>query len=50
MGDFPRANRINTQKETAMKRKETKKGIRTGKEKILDGKNWIDPMCGPIRP
>ena len=33
-----------------MKKKVTKKDVKLGKEKILNGKNWIDPMCGPIRP
>jgi hypothetical protein len=31
-----------------MRKKETKKDVRTGKEKILSTKCWIDPMCGPI--
>jgi hypothetical protein len=33
-----------------MKKKVAKKDVKAGKEKILNGKNWIDPMCGPIRP
>ncbi len=33
-----------------MKKKETKKDVKTGKEKILNKKYWIDPMCGPICP
>jgi hypothetical protein len=32
-----------------MRKKETKKDVRTGKEKILNGKFWVDPMCGPVR-
>ncbi len=33
-----------------MKRTETKKDAKKGKEKMLTGKYWVDPMCGPIRP
>jgi hypothetical protein len=33
-----------------MKSKETKKDAKKGKEKMLSGKFWYDPMCGPIRP
>jgi len=33
-----------------MKSKETKKDAKKGKEKMLSGKYWYDPMCGPIRP
>lgn len=33
-----------------MKRKETKQNANKGKEKMLTGKYWNDPMCGPIRP
>jgi hypothetical protein len=33
-----------------MKSKETKKDAKKGKEKMLTGKYWYDPMCGPIRP
>jgi hypothetical protein len=32
------------------KKEEEKKDVRKGKEKILTGKYWHDPMCGPIRP
>jgi hypothetical protein len=32
-----------------MRKKETKKDVKTGKEKILNGKFWVDPMCGPVR-
>jgi hypothetical protein len=32
-----------------MKAKETKKEVKKGKEKILNGKYWTDPMCGPVR-
>jgi hypothetical protein len=31
-----------------MRKKETKKDVRTGKEKILSSKYWYDPMCGPV--
>jgi hypothetical protein len=31
-----------------MRKKETK-DAKTGKEKILSGKYWNDPMCGPVR-
>ena len=30
-----------------MRKKETKKDVKTGKEKMLIGKYWYDPMCGP---
>ena len=33
-----------------MKRKDTKRDVKKSAEKILKGKFWIDPMCGPIRP
>jgi len=33
-----------------MKSRETKKDAKKGKEKMLTGKYWYDPMCGPIRP
>ena len=34
-----------------MKYKETKKDAKKGgKEKMLSGKYWYDPMCGPVRP
>jgi len=32
-----------------MRKKETKKDVKTGKEKILNGKFWVDPMCVPVR-
>jgi hypothetical protein len=32
------------------KKEEEKKNIQKGKEKMLTGKYWYDPMCGPIRP
>jgi hypothetical protein len=32
-----------------MRKKVTKKDAKTGKEKILSGKYWNDPMCGPVR-
>jgi hypothetical protein len=32
-----------------MRKKETKQDVKTGKEKILNGKFWVDPMCGPVR-
>jgi hypothetical protein len=32
-----------------MRKKETKKDVKTGKEKILNGQFWVDPMCGPVR-
>jgi hypothetical protein len=31
-----------------MRKKETKKDVKAGKEKILNSKYWYDPMCGPI--
>jgi hypothetical protein len=33
-----------------MKKKAEKKGDKKGKEKMLTGKYWYDPMCGPIWP
>jgi len=33
-----------------MKRKAPKQDAKKGKEKMLAGKYWVDPMCGPIRP
>jgi hypothetical protein len=33
-----------------MRKKETKKAAKKGQEKMLNGKFWVDPMCGPIRP
>jgi hypothetical protein len=33
-----------------MRKKETKKEAKKGREKMLDAKCWVDPMCGPIRP
>jgi len=33
-----------------MKRSETKKDAQKGKDRMLVGKYWNDPMCGPIRP
>jgi hypothetical protein len=33
-----------------MKRKETKQDAKKGTEKMLTGKYWNDPMCGPTRP
>ncbi len=33
-----------------MKRTEPKKDEKKGKEKMLNGKYWNDPMCGPLRP
>jgi len=33
-----------------MRKKETKKEVKKGQEKMLSGKYWVDPMCGPIRP
>ncbi len=32
-----------------MRKNVTKKDAKTGKEKILSGKYWNDPMCGPVR-
>jgi hypothetical protein len=32
-----------------MRKKVTKKDAKTDKEKILSGKYWNDPMCGPVR-
>jgi hypothetical protein len=32
-----------------MRKKEPKKDAKTGKDKILSGKYWYDPMCGPVR-
>jgi len=39
-----------TQRGIIMKSRETKKDAKKGKEKMLTGKYWYDPMCGPIRP
>ena len=33
-----------------MKKKEETKDPKKGKEKMLTGKYWYDPMCGPLRP
>jgi hypothetical protein len=33
-----------------MRKKEEKKNDKKGKDKMLAGKYWYDPMCGPIRP
>lgn len=33
-----------------MKRTETKKEVKKGKDRMLAGRYWNDPMCGPIRP
>jgi hypothetical protein len=33
-----------------VKTREEKRDARKGKEKMLTGKYWYDPMCGPIRP
>lgn len=33
-----------------MRKKEVKKEVKKGPEKMLTGKFWVDPMCGPIRP
>jgi hypothetical protein len=32
-----------------MRKKETKKEVKKGQEKLLNGKYWVDPMCGPVR-
>ena len=34
----------------AMKKKDEKRDVKKGKETLLGGKYWYDPMCGPIRP
>ena len=33
-----------------MTKKETKKETKKGPEKMLTGKFWVDPRCGPVRP
>ena len=33
-----------------MRKERREKGHKKGKEKMLTGKYWYDPMCGPIRP
>ena len=33
-----------------MRKQETKKDVKKGQEKMLNGKYWVDPMCGPVRP
>ena len=33
-----------------MKKKAETKDLKKSKEKMLTGKYWYDPMCGPIRP
>lgn len=33
-----------------MKKKAETKDLKKGREKMLGGKYWYDPMCGPIRP
>jgi len=33
-----------------MRKKEAKKDVKKGQEKVFNGKYWYDPMCGPTRP
>jgi hypothetical protein len=44
------ARDIAQHEENAMKKKTEKTDGKKGKEKILTGKYWYDPTCGPIRP
>lgn len=33
-----------------MRKKELNTEAKKGREKLLNGKYWVDPMCGPVRP
>ncbi|OPY05072.1 MAG: hypothetical protein A4E67_02108 [Syntrophaceae bacterium PtaB.Bin038] len=33
-----------------MKRTEANKKVKKGEDRMLVGRYWNDPMCGPIRP